>query len=95
MSYRLRVPLELERLQDRLIGTGSADTTPHEFSNNVQRDTKTSVIGHPSHLMLVSIGMGINSEKARVALLERMIMPNKIEDAEVGNITVLNRGALR
>ena len=75
MADKLRYKQDLETLQKRYIGTGSADTTSHEFQNNMHRDTLNSFIGHPSLLQYAAIGLGKTKEQTRVQFLERMIRP--------------------
>lgn len=75
MADKLRAQQQLEALQARYIGIGSADTTKHEWASNIQRDSLSSFIGHPPILQYMSIGLGQPREKTRVQLLERMIQP--------------------
>lgn len=75
MADKLRAQQQLEALQARYIGIGSADTTKHEWTSNMQRDSLSSFIGHPPILQYMSIGLGQPREKTRVQLLERMIQP--------------------
>ncbi|KAF2680301.1 splicing factor 3B subunit 5/RDS3 complex subunit 10 [Lentithecium fluviatile CBS 122367] len=75
MADKLRAQQHLEALQARYIGIGSADTTRHEWVNNIQRDSLSSYIGHPPLLQYMSIGLGQSREKTRVQMLERMIQP--------------------
>ncbi|PSN67913.1 splicing factor 3B subunit 5/RDS3 complex subunit 10 [Corynespora cassiicola Philippines] len=75
MADKLRAQQQLESLQTRYIGIGSADTTKFEFTSNVQRDSLASYVGHPPMLQYMSIGLGQSIEKTRVQMLERMIQP--------------------
>jgi splicing factor 3B subunit 5 len=75
MADKLRAQQQLEALQARYIGIGSADTTKHEWSSNIARDSLSSYIGHPPLLQYMSIGLGQSREKTRVQLLERMVRP--------------------
>lgn len=75
MADKLRAQQQLEALQTRYIGIGSADTSKHEWTTNMARDSLTSYIGHPPLLQYMSIGLGQPREKTRVQLLERMIQP--------------------
>lgn len=75
MADKLRDAIDLQTLQARYIGTGSADTTAHEFRSNVHRDTLSSFVGHPPLLQYAAIGLGQTREQTRVQLLERMIRP--------------------
>lgn len=75
MADKLRAQQQLEALQARYIGIGSADTTKHEWTSNIARDSLSSYIGHPPLLQYMSIGLGQPREKTRVQLLERMVRP--------------------
>jgi|TARA_R110002003_G_scaffold27_9_gene1413 splicing factor 3B subunit 5 len=75
MADKLRAQQQLEALQARYIGIGSADTTKHEWTSNIARDSLASYIGHPPLLQYMSIGLGQPREKTRVQLLERMVQP--------------------
>ncbi|KAJ8110206.1 hypothetical protein OPT61_g6894 [Boeremia exigua] len=75
MADKLRAQQQLEALQARYIGIGSADTTKHEWTSNIARDSLSSYVGHPPLLQYMSIGLGQSREKTRVQLLERMIRP--------------------
>jgi splicing factor 3B subunit 5 len=75
MADKLRAQQHLEASQARYIGIGSSDTTKHEWTSNIARDSLSSYIGHPPLLQYMSIGLGQPREKTRVQLLERMIQP--------------------
>jgi splicing factor 3B subunit 5 len=75
MADKLRAQQQLEALQARYIGIGSADTTKHEWTSNIARDSLSSFVGHPPLLQYMSIGLGQPREKTRVQLLERMVRP--------------------
>jgi splicing factor 3B subunit 5 len=75
MADKLRAQQQLEALQARYIGIGSADTSKHEWTSNMARDSLASYIGHPPLLQYMSIGLGQPREKTRVQFLERMIQP--------------------
>ncbi len=44
-----------EVLQNKYVGTGHSDITKWEWSNNIQRDTLASHIGHKSRLLYMSV----------------------------------------
>ncbi|KAJ4361943.1 hypothetical protein N0V83_010884 [Neocucurbitaria cava] len=75
MADKLRAQQQLEALQARYVGIGSADTTKHEWTSNIARDSLSSYIGHPPLLQYMSIGLGQSREQTRLQLLERMIRP--------------------
>ncbi|KAL6709391.1 hypothetical protein ACN47E_001798 [Coniothyrium glycines] len=75
MADKLRAQQQLEALQARYIGIGSADTTKHEWTSNIARDSLSSYVGHPPLLQYMSIGLGQSREKTRLQLLERMVRP--------------------
>lgn len=67
---KLRTQQQLEQLQARYIGTGHADTTKHEWSANIHRDSYASYIGHPPLLSWMAVGMGECRERVRAGLVE-------------------------
>lgn len=73
MADKLRTLQNLEALQARYVGTGHADTTKHEWTSNIVRDSYASYVGHPPLLQYMSIGMGEPKEKVRAAMLEKMV----------------------
>ena len=75
MADKLRAQQQLEALQSRYIGIGSAETNKYEWTSNIQRDSLSSFVGHPPMLQYMSIGLGQPREKTRVQMLERMIQP--------------------
>lgn len=75
MADKLRAQQQLDALQARYIGIGSADTTKHEWTSNIARDSLSSYVGHPPLLQYMSIGLGQPREKTRLQLLERMVRP--------------------
>jgi len=75
MADKLRAQQQLEALQSRYIGIGSADTTRYEWTSNMARDSLSSYVGHPPLLQYMSIGLGQPREKTRIQMLERMIQP--------------------
>jgi len=73
MADKLRTLQHLESLQSKYIGTGHADTTRHEFTNTIVRDSYSSYIGHPALLGYMSLGMGESKEVVRGMFIERMV----------------------
>jgi len=67
---KLRTQQQLEQLQARYIGTGHADTTKHEWTSNIHRDSYASYIGHPPLLAYMAVGMGEPRERVRGMLVE-------------------------
>ncbi|MDI1486726.1 MAG: hypothetical protein OHK93_005987 [Ramalina farinacea] len=82
MADKLRTLQNLEHLQSRYLGTGHADTTKHEWSSNLHRDSYASYIGHPALLEYMSIGMGESREKVRAAMVEKMVRPVGVKNVE-------------
>jgi splicing factor 3B subunit 5 len=72
---KLRTQQQLEALQNKYIGTGHADTTKHEWTSNIMRDSYASFQGHPSMLLYMSVGMGSNVEAVRRHCMENMVLP--------------------
>ncbi|KAK3674778.1 hypothetical protein LTR78_005500 [Recurvomyces mirabilis] len=75
MADKLRTQQQLEALQNKYIGTGHADTTKHEWTSNIARDSYASFQGHPPLLHYMSIGMGQGVERTRVHCMESMVLP--------------------
>ncbi|OQO00960.1 hypothetical protein B0A48_13649 [Cryoendolithus antarcticus] len=75
MADKLRTQQQLESLQNKYIGTGHADTTKHEWTSNIMRDSYASYQGHPSMLLYMSVGMGCTVEEVRKHCMERMVLP--------------------
>ena len=73
MADKLRTLQQLESLQAKYIGTGHADTTRHEWSQNIVRDSLASYIGHPPLLSYMALGLGENKEIVRGQMIEKMI----------------------
>ncbi|KAF2242621.1 SF3b10-domain-containing protein [Trematosphaeria pertusa] len=72
MADKLRAQQNLEALQARYIGTGSADTAAAEWHANVARDTLASFVGHPPLLTYAAIGLGQSREQTRLQMIEQM-----------------------
>ena len=72
---KLRTQQQLESLQNKYIGTGHADTTKHEWTSNIARDSYASYQGHPPLLQYMSIGMGQSMERTRMMCMEKMVLP--------------------
>lgn len=89
MADKLRTLQQLEHLQQKYIGTGHADTTRHEWTNNVVRDSYASYIGHPALLSYMALGMGECREVVRAQFVEKIVKgvgpaPADREDGEEG-----------
>jgi splicing factor 3B subunit 5 len=84
MADKLRTLQQLESLQAKYVGTGHTDTTRHEWTNNIVRDSYASYIGHPALLSYMALGMGECREVVRGEMIEKMIRgvgkPPKGED---------------
>lgn len=72
---KLRTLIHLESLQAKYVGTGHADTTRHEWTSNIQRDSLASFVGHPPLLSYMAIGMGEPREVVRARCVEKMVRP--------------------
>lgn len=73
MADKLRTLQQLESLQAKYVGTGHADTTRHEFTNTIVRDSYASYIGHPSLLGYMSLGLGEAKDVVRGQFIEKMV----------------------
>lgn len=72
---KLRTQQQLEALQNKYVGTGHADTTAHEWTGNIARDSYASYQGHPPLLHYMAIGMGVSMERVRMRCMEGMVLP--------------------
>ena len=72
---KLRTQQQLESLQNKYIGTGHADTTKHEWTSNIARDSYASYQGHAPLLHYMAIGMGMPMERVRMQCMEKMVLP--------------------
>ena len=73
MADKLRTLQQLEAQQAKYVGTGHADTTRHEFTNTIVRDSYASYVGHPPLLAYMALGMGESKEVVRGQMIEKMI----------------------
>lgn len=73
MADKLRTLQQLEALQAKYVGTGHADTTKHEWTNTIVRDSYASYVGHPALLSYMSLGMGESKEVVRGQFIEKMV----------------------
>ena len=73
MADKLRTLQALEALQAKYIGTGHADTTRHDWTNNIVRDSYASYLGHPEMLSYIALGMGESREITRAKMVEGMV----------------------
>lgn len=72
---KLRTQQQLESLQQKYVGTGHADTTRHEWTSNIARDSYSSYVGHKPLLHYMAIGSGECMEKVRMKCMEMMVQP--------------------
>ncbi|KAK9383232.1 splicing factor 3B, subunit 5 [Kockiozyma suomiensis] len=86
MADKLRAQQQLEQLQARYIGVGHADTTKHEWMNNIQRDSLALYVGHPALLQHFSVALNEPQQKVRKMFIDKTIQPcgpPKDKDAEM------------
>ncbi|TLD32992.1 hypothetical protein PspLS_01371 [Pyricularia sp. CBS 133598] len=69
MADKLRSQQELERLQAKYIGTGHPDTTSWEWKTNIQRDTYSSIAGHPPLVAYISLAENEPVAKTRAQMI--------------------------
>ena len=72
---RFNIHAQLEQLYAKYPGTGSADTTKHEWITNIHRDTLASHISSPSRLMYFAVCENQSIAKIRYRLLNQMQNP--------------------
>ncbi|RVX75555.1 hypothetical protein B0A52_00908 [Exophiala mesophila] len=78
MADKLRTLQQLESLQAKYVGTGHADTSRYEWSNNIVRDSYASYVGHPPLLAYMALGMGEMVHLQRKTKTEAEIWDNFI-----------------
>ena len=61
--------------QSKVVGTGHADTTRHEWAVNIHRDTAASFIGHPHLASYLAIAENESLGRVRHRLLTKMVAP--------------------
>ncbi|EIM20694.1 splicing factor 3B subunit 5/RDS3 complex subunit 10 [Wallemia mellicola CBS 633.66] len=66
---------QLERLHARYTGTGHPDISKHEWVTNQQRDTLSSIVGHPTLSSYMSIADGQSISRTKFNMIEAMISP--------------------
>ena len=96
MADKLRTLQALEALQAKYIGTGHADTTRHDWTNNIVRDSYASYLGHPEMLSYISLGMGEAREITRAKMVEGMVRgvgPPRDVDGELAAVVEEGEGA--
>ncbi|EFX03184.1 splicing factor 3b subunit 5/rds3 complex subunit 10 [Grosmannia clavigera kw1407] len=79
---KLRAQQELERLQQKYIGTGHPDTTSWEWKSNIMRDTYSSMVGHQPMLSFLSLAQNEPATKTRLKLLKPCGPPPARDDEE-------------
>lgn len=74
---KLRTQQQLEALQNKYIGTGHADMTKDEWTDNIVRDSYSSFVGHPPLLYYMSLAQnaGVSMEQVRKQCVDKMVMP--------------------
>ncbi|KAK4674394.1 hypothetical protein QC763_120200 [Podospora pseudopauciseta] len=75
LADKLRTQQELERLQAKYIGTGHPDTTSWEWKTNINRDTYSSIVGHPPLLSYIALASNEPVTKVRAEMIRKMIQP--------------------
>lgn len=73
MADKLRTLQQLESLQAKYVGTGHADTTRHEWTNTIVRDSYASYVGHPALLSYMALGLGESKDVVRGQFIEKMV----------------------
>lgn len=64
-----------EQIQLQHEGTGTPDTTKHEWRTNQVKDSLSSIIMLPGLLSYQSIALGVPEEVVRLELLDKMVQP--------------------
>ena len=68
-------PPHIEHLVLKHPGTGTADTTPHEWISSQHRDTLSSIVLNHGHLMYCGCVENVSTARMRAQLLDKMIAP--------------------
>jgi len=72
---RFNIHAQLEGLFLKTPGTGTADTTKHEFITNIHRDTLASHVSCHSRLLYFALAENVSVARIRARLLDRMAEP--------------------
>jgi len=72
---RFNIHAQLEALALKYPGTGTADTTKHEFITNIHRDTLASHISSHSRLLYMAVAENSSVARMRHRLLNQMQNP--------------------
>ncbi|OAG44344.1 hypothetical protein AYO21_01340 [Fonsecaea monophora] len=87
MADKLRTLQQLESLQAKYVGTGHADTTRYEWSQNIVRDSLASYVGHPPLLAYMALGLGENKEIDEEPALAASMMDIQLLDGFLARVT--------
>ena len=72
---RFSINKSWDHVQNRFVGTGSAETTKFEWLSNQHRDTLASNIGHNDMLSFIAVAQSDSVGRVRYQLLEKMLQP--------------------
>ncbi len=72
---RFNIHAQLEHLYLKYPGTGTADTTKHEWITNIHRDTLASHICSPARLRYFAVAENTSMARIRHRLLNQMQNP--------------------
>ncbi|KAL5604780.1 uncharacterized protein BROUX77_004966 [Berkeleyomyces rouxiae] len=75
MADKLRAQQELERLQAKYIGTGHPDISSWEWKTNIQRDTLSSIAGHPGMVNYMAVAENEPLHTVRTRMIRKMLQP--------------------
>lgn len=65
----------IEQLVLKNAGTGTADTTKHEWLAMQQQDTFAAILHHPSHVAYLSVAENVSCSRMKAALLDKLPLP--------------------
>lgn len=65
----------IEHLVLRHPGTGTRNTTKHEWLTSQHKDTLASIVSHHDHLLYLSLAENVSVGRLRQQLLDRMVQP--------------------
>lgn len=74
-SDRWSAQLQLEHLQQKYMGAGTADTTKWDWGTDIRRDSLASHLGHHSRLLYMAVAENESLARVRQDMLWKMTCP--------------------
>lgn len=75
MTEKSGIQSQVEHLNMRYTGTGTADTSKWEYATNVQRDALASHIGHHSRMVYLATAQNESIFRLKHDMILKMVQP--------------------